>query len=80
MGIREIGLSNRTHIGAKYQIGGAAMEVKLTNTGEYLILKLEPLEAISLHKALNNVDNTYLKQYDIDFLKQIIKELKYFVD
>jgi hypothetical protein len=56
------------------------MEVKLTNTGEYLILKLEPLEAISLYKALNNVDDTYLKQYDIDFLKQIIKELKYFVD
>ncbi|STO12705.1 Uncharacterised protein [[Flavobacterium] thermophilum] len=56
------------------------MEVKLTNTGEYLILKLEPIEAISLHRALNNVDDTYLKQYDIDFLKQIIKELKYFVD
>ena len=56
------------------------MEVKLTNTGEYLILKLEPLEAISLHRALNNVDDTYLKQYDIDFLKEIIKELKYFID
>lgn len=56
------------------------MEVKLTNTGEHLILKLEPIEAISLHRALNNVDDTYLKQYDIDFLKQIIKELKYFVD
>lgn len=56
------------------------MEVKLTDTGEHLILKLEPLEAISLHKALNNVDDTYLKHYDINFLKQIIKELKYFVD
>lgn len=56
------------------------MEVRLTNTGEYLILKLEPLEAISLHRALNNVDDTYLKQYDIDFLKEIIKELKYFID
>lgn len=55
------------------------MEVKLTNTGEHLILKLEPIEAISLHKALNNVDDTYLKHYDIDFLKQITKELKYFV-
>lgn len=56
------------------------MEVRLTNTGEHLILKLEPIEAISLHRALNNVDDTYLKQYDIDFLKEIIKELKYFVD
>ena len=56
------------------------MEVKLTDNGEQLILKLNPLEAISLHKALNNVDDTYLKQYNIDFLKQIIKELKYFVD
>lgn len=56
------------------------MEVRLTNTGEHLILKLEPIEAISLHKALNNVDDTYLKHYDIDFLKEIIKELKYFVD
>lgn len=56
------------------------MEVRLTNTGEHLILKLKPIEAISLHRALNNVDDTYLKQYDIDFLKEIIKELKYFVD
>jgi hypothetical protein len=56
------------------------MEVKLTDNGEQLILKLEPLEATSLYKALNNIDNTYLKTYDIDFLKQIIKELKYFVD
>lgn len=56
------------------------MEVRLTDNGEQLILKLEPLEAISLYKTLNNVDNTYLKQYDIDFLKEIIKELKYFVD
>jgi hypothetical protein len=56
------------------------MEVKLTDTGEHLILKLEPIEAISLYRALNNVNDTYLKQYDIDFLKEIIKELKYFVD
>jgi hypothetical protein len=56
------------------------MEVKLTDNGEYLILKLEPIEAISLYRALNNTDDTYLKHYDIDFLKQIIKELKYFVD
>lgn len=56
------------------------MEVKLSRTGEYLHIKLDPLEAISLHRALNNVDDTYLKRYDIDFLKQIIKELKYFVD
>lgn len=56
------------------------MEMRLTDNGEQLILKLEPLEAISLHKALNNVDDTYLKHYDIDFLKEIIKELKYFVD
>ena len=56
------------------------MGVKLTDNGEQLILKLDPLEAISLHKALNNVNDTYLKHYDIDFLKQLIKELKYFVD
>ena len=56
------------------------MEMRLTDNGEQLILKLEPIEAISLHKALNNVDDTYLKHYDIDFLKEIIKELKYFVD
>jgi hypothetical protein len=56
------------------------MEVKLTDKGAHLILKLDPLEAISLHRCLKNVDDTYLKYYDIDFLKQIIKELKYFVD
>lgn len=56
------------------------MEVKLADNGEQLILKLDPLETISLYKALKNVDDTYLKQYDIDFLKEIIKELKYFVD
>jgi hypothetical protein len=56
------------------------MEVKLTDKGEHLILKLDPLETISLYRALNNVDDAYLKQYNIDFLKQIIKELKYFVD
>ena len=56
------------------------MKVKLTDNGEYLILKLEPLETISLYRALNNVNDTYLKHYDIDFLKRIIKELKYFVD
>ncbi|MGG3920531.1 hypothetical protein ABEV41_01025 [Geobacillus thermodenitrificans] len=56
------------------------MEVRLTDTGEHLILKLEPIEAISLNKVLNNVDDTYLKQYDINFLKEIIKEMKYFVD
>jgi hypothetical protein len=56
------------------------MEAKLTDTGEHLILKLEPIEAISLHRCLENVDDTYLKHYDIDFLKEIIKELKYFVD
>lgn len=56
------------------------MEVKLSRTGEHLHIKLEPLETISLHRCLENVDDTYLKHYDIDFLKQIIKELKYFVD
>ena len=56
------------------------MEVKLLRTGEHLHIKLEPLETISLHRCLENVDDTYLKHYDIDFLKQIIKELKYFVD
>lgn len=56
------------------------MEVKLTDAGEQLILKLVPLETISLYRALNNVDDTYLKQYDIDFLKEIIKEINYFVD
>jgi hypothetical protein len=56
------------------------MEVRLTDNGEQLILKLDPLEAISLHRTLNNVNDTYLKQYDIDFLKEIIKEIKYFVD
>jgi hypothetical protein len=56
------------------------MEVRLTDTGEHLILKLDPLETISLYRTLNNVDDTYLKQYDINFLKEIIKEMKYFVD
>jgi hypothetical protein len=56
------------------------MEVRLTDTGEHLILKLDPLETISLYRTLNNVDDTYLKQYDIIFLKEIIKEMKYFVD
>lgn len=56
------------------------MEVKLSRTGEYLHIKLDPLDTISLHRCLENVDGTYLKHYDIDFLKEIIKELKYFVD
>lgn len=56
------------------------MEVKLTNTGEHLILKLDPLEAISLYKALNNVDDTYLKHYDIEIINELKDKLNYFVD
>lgn len=56
------------------------MEVKLADTGEYLILKLDPLETISLYRCLKNIDIEYVKSYDIDFLEKILKELNYFVD